>query len=52
MTILIWNCRNGTSSWRITPMQRKLAMYLGDIDADDDDPLVGLYYGLQARTQL
>lgn len=32
-------------------VQRKLAMYLGDIDADDDDPLVGLYYGLQARTR-
>jgi hypothetical protein len=32
-------------------VQRKLAAYLSDIGADDDDPLVGLYYGLQARTR-
>jgi len=31
-------------------LQHQFALYLGDIGAADDDPLMALYHGLQART--
>ncbi len=31
-------------------IQHQFAIYLSEIDAANDDPLLGLYYGIQART--